>query len=291
MARDLSYCAMEVRNQDWDRFICTLFAPTEYREALFSLLAFNVEIARTREVVSEPMLGEIRLQWWREAIDKIYALKETGDGGEIKGHEVLTNLSEVINKFGLSKDLIGKLIDARSLDLTNDPPADEAALLAYANDSSAVLNELQLGILCQGQPGDEDLLRECVRDAGIAWALTGLVRATLSMSRFGRIMIPQSLLDLNGAQSADILARQFNPEVSLAVKAMCELSRQHISEARRSAPRNTKLYRSILLTVTLAEGSIRRIEKANYNPFSEAIEQGRTRRQIKLAIKALRGGF
>ena len=64
----LSYCAQEVRRHDRARYLSSLFAPDERREDLFALYAFNLEVAKTAEVVSEPMLGQIRLQWWREAI-------------------------------------------------------------------------------------------------------------------------------------------------------------------------------------------------------------------------------
>ncbi len=80
--RTLSYCAAEVRRFDPDRYLCALFAPPGRREDVFALYAFNVEIARTRESVSEPMLGMVRLQWWRDAIAAIY-------GGTPPRHEVL----------------------------------------------------------------------------------------------------------------------------------------------------------------------------------------------------------
>ena len=72
-AGGLSPVAALVRHHDRDRFQTALFAPARRREALFALYAFNYEIARVRESVREPMLGQIRLQWWREAIDAAYA--------------------------------------------------------------------------------------------------------------------------------------------------------------------------------------------------------------------------
>ena len=68
-SQNLSPLARLVRRHDRDRFLTALFAPAERREDLLALYAFNYEIAKTREVVSEPVLGQIRLQWWRETID------------------------------------------------------------------------------------------------------------------------------------------------------------------------------------------------------------------------------
>ena len=64
-----AYCAELVRTADRDRFLSSLFAPAEYRGALHALYAFNVEVARVREVAREPLPGEIRLQWWSEVVN------------------------------------------------------------------------------------------------------------------------------------------------------------------------------------------------------------------------------
>jgi DNA-binding GntR family transcriptional regulator len=61
------HCEELVREGDKDRFLATLFAPQKYRRALYALYAFNLEMARVRELAREPMPGELRLQWWREA--------------------------------------------------------------------------------------------------------------------------------------------------------------------------------------------------------------------------------
>ena len=70
---ELSYCARHVRAQDRDRYLTALFAPGERREDLFALYAFNLEVAKTAEVVSETMIGRVRLQWWRDCLEETYA--------------------------------------------------------------------------------------------------------------------------------------------------------------------------------------------------------------------------
>ena len=82
--------AARARAADPDRYLCALFADAPRRGALFALILFNAEIARVREVVSEPMLGQIRLQWWREAIDEIYR-------GQGRRHEVADPLAAATN--------------------------------------------------------------------------------------------------------------------------------------------------------------------------------------------------
>src|SRR5215207_1372519 len=102
-----------VRAHDRDRFQTALFAPADRREALFALYAFNYEIARVRESVTQPMLGQIRLQWWREVIEAAYA------GQAPRRHEVAEPLTAAIREFGLSRPHFDRMIDAREVDLAN----------------------------------------------------------------------------------------------------------------------------------------------------------------------------
>ena len=163
----LSYCAQELRARDRDRFLACLFAPAEQREALFALYAFNLEVAKTAEVVSEPMLGQIRLQWWREALDQAYG------AGPLRKHQVAAPLGAAIRAHGLERADFERLIDAREADLDPAPPADLAGLERYAADTSATLQGLALAILGVA----DDAAEAAARQVGIAWALTGLLRA------------------------------------------------------------------------------------------------------------------
>ena len=103
--RSLSAVARLVREHDRDRFLTALFAPPERREDLFALYAFNLEVAKTAEVVSEAMIGRIRLQWWREAIDEIY-------GGKTRAHAVVGPLAATIERHNLPRGPFERLLPA-----------------------------------------------------------------------------------------------------------------------------------------------------------------------------------
>src|ERR1700726_3708861 len=94
----LSPCAGLVRRHDRDRFQTALFAPAAAREALFALYAFNYEIARVRESVREAPLGQIRLQWWREAIDAAFSDRAQ------RRHDIVEAITAAIRERGLSRD-------------------------------------------------------------------------------------------------------------------------------------------------------------------------------------------
>src|SRR6195952_304692 len=123
-----AFCADVVRSRDFDRYASTLFVAADPRRALLALYAFNVEISRVREQVSQPLPGEIRLQWWTDM------LAGAGHGG-VEGNPVAAELLLAIRTHQLPIEPLSRLIDAHQFDLYNDPMPDVAALEAYVHDT------------------------------------------------------------------------------------------------------------------------------------------------------------
>jgi len=141
-----SACARIVQASDFDRYLSGLFCDASTRAQLYALYAFNVEIAKTANVVSEPMLGEIRLQWWKETIGEIYH-------GTVRPHEVVQPLCRVIADKPLALEDFHRLIEGRRHDL--DPAAlrEASAFADYAANTRATLLTLASGVVahdCQG---------------------------------------------------------------------------------------------------------------------------------------------
>lgn len=201
MTSKLPYCGQVVKTQDPDRFLLSMFASAERREALWALFAFNAEIAKTRAVVSETQLGLIRLQWWREAIAKIY------DSGVVLEHEVIKPLAAAIQKHDLPRDVFETLIYAREFDLEDVLPGNIEGLLNYADFTSTPLLTLALKIL--GENGDA----EPVRPIAVNYALAGILRAVPHFARERRCLLPEDLLKAHG-QSVNKLY-EFKPAEGL----------------------------------------------------------------------------
>src|ERR1700682_4932813 len=123
---DYAYCEGLLRRDDRDSWLASLFVPPELRRHTHALYAFSLEIARVREIVSEPLLGEIRLQWWRDALDGTHA-------GEANANPVAAALLDTIARFDLPKAPLLELIVARGRDLYGDPMQSVEALEAYTN--------------------------------------------------------------------------------------------------------------------------------------------------------------
>lgn len=172
-----------VRQHDPDRFLLSLFTRHKSRAALWALYAFNYEIAKTREVVSDTTIGLIRLQWWRDAIAEIY------DGRTVRQHEVVTPLAQAIKQYQLPRDLFDNLIYAREFDLEGAAPANLSGLIKYCELTNVPLTQLALKIIEQE---DNDT---AVVDISLRYALIGVIRAVPHMINSHHILLPQDILD------------------------------------------------------------------------------------------------
>src|SRR5256885_17149585 len=138
-----AHCEGLIRAADRDRFLTTLFAPAEHRPALPALYAFNLEVARVREIVHEPLAGEIRLQWWNDML-------EGGRRGEVAAHPVAAALLASVARYRLGPERLKALIAARRFDLDNEPMRSLGDLEAYAEGASAGLIALAAQVLAGG---------------------------------------------------------------------------------------------------------------------------------------------
>jgi NADH dehydrogenase [ubiquinone] 1 alpha subcomplex assembly factor 6 len=274
----LSGVARLVRRHDRDRFLTALFAPPERREDLLALYAFNYEVARTREAVSEPMLGQIRLQWWRESIDAIYA------GGPVRHHEVVEPLAAAIRQRALSRGHFERLIDGRARDLEAEPPASLAELEAYAEDTSARLVWLALEAL--GERGEAAL--KAGREVGIAYALAGLLRAVPFHARFKRLYLPS---DLCAAAELRVAEDLFELRVSAALRQVVQrvaaAASEHLAAARALRRQVPHAALPALLPAVLAAADLARLARAGYDPLDRRVAAPDPWRGWRLTLAAL----
>ncbi len=274
------YCAREVRRLDHDRFLCALFAPADRRPALLALLAFNLEVARIRESVTEPLLGEVRLRWWHEAVDAAY-------DGAPPGHPVAGELAAAVRRFDLTRDHFDALLAARAFDLGDQAPADMAALVDYAAATSGRLTGLALEVV----DARHEAAAEAGHHVGIAWALTGLVRAVPFHAAARRIYLPTDLTDRHGADLAGLLELRSSPGLRDTAAAIAATARDHLTAARSMARVVGRRALPALLPATLADGYLRRLARAGHDPFDASVQGAHPGRVWKLAVMRGLGRF
>ncbi|SDF73658.1 phytoene synthase [Limimonas halophila] len=276
----LSYCGEQVRRFDHDRYLTCLFAPAAAREDLFALYAFNHEIAKVAEIVTEPMAGQIRIQWWREGLDDLYA-------GEPRKHEVAEALAGAVQRHGLTRQAFERLLDARETDLDDDPPETLDHLTRYAEETSATLVQLALEVL----GAHDDASMRAGRHVGVAWALTGIARAVPFHAAQRRLMLPGNLTWQAGLDVHDLFELREPAEVQPVVRQVTERAEDHLREAealRRRVPRDAV---PALLPATLARRYLALLKRHEHDPFAPEVQRPQPGRPMRLAWAAARGRF
>jgi phytoene synthase len=184
-----------VRKADPDRWQAARFvADRQRRDALVALYALNDELARVAEQVSTPMIGDIRLAWWREGLEAVVA------GGPVRVHPVLQALIPAAGRLDLA--LLEKIVEARAADLEPEPFADEAALVAYIDGTAGALMTAAARLL-DPTAGPSQLF-----SAARAWGWAGLWRAGPALAARGRRWTPLSWGDADEAEIAAHVGHQ-----------------------------------------------------------------------------------
>lgn len=209
------------RDADPDRAIATLFAPAEARDDLFALYAFNVELGRIADQVSEPNLGAIRLQWWREAIER-------AAGGEATGHPVADAFGGVLARRSLSRERIAGLIDARTFDVGETVMPNTRTLDAYLFDTTGGLFALAAQIV--GAEGEKrDLVAEF---GGRAYGLVRVMRSLPVLAAKGRTHLAADALARHHTAPEAIFAGETTPGLKTLLAEMREEAREALKEAQ-----------------------------------------------------------
>jgi phytoene synthase len=255
------------RGEDPDRYASALFAPPASRDHLFALYAFNVELARIGEQVSEPQLGEIRLQWWRDALDRAC-------GGEATGHPVVDALGFAVRDCGLSRSSLADLIDARRFDVSVKTMPDTVALDDYLAKTAAPLFKLAAEITAGSLTEEFRSMEPAIRAAGIAYGLTGLMRALPVHRARGRVDVPADALLRHGTSPAKILAGEKSQGLTELLAEFRKTAHGALTSARRHVATLPPAARTAFLPLALVKpylSSLQRVDPlrqvADINPL------------------------
>jgi len=242
---------LSLKSADPDRYRSALMADQQGRKDLLTLYSFHYELAKVPDVTSEPMMGEIRYQWWRDAIEEIYGT------GEVRRHEVTTPLAELVSRRKLSRFHLDQLIDGRARDLDPTPFKDIDEARTYCRQTSGVL--MQLAMDCLGSDGESPV------EAGEAWGMTGLARA------YGFYH--------------DRVLSELDFEVLLSTaEGSFEAVR---SEIRSIGPSRIPA----IAYIGLIPGFIKRMRRVGFDPLTQHVNYGPIAKQFKLFRIGLTGRF
>lgn len=258
---DYAYCDALLRRDDKDRWLACLFLPEAARPHVMALYAFSDEIAGVRQRAREPILGEIRFQWWRDVLNG-----EEGTGEA----PVAAALIDTVSRFNLPREKLISLIDARLFDLYDAPMPSLVALEAYADATAGNLFRLAAMIL---DPAAD--VAQASRHAGIAYALTGLLRGLPWQVAAGQTYVPRALYP-----EPDL--RTGGPALDAALARLRALARDHLAALAADPAAQTGAAAPAFLAAALCELYLRQMEKPGYDPLTTPVEVPQWRRQWRL---------
>jgi 15-cis-phytoene synthase len=250
------FCMELVRSHDFASYASTLFVPPAQRRALFAIHAFNVEILRVREQVSQPLPGEIRMQWWTDM------LAGSGHGG-VEGNPVAAELLLAVRNAGLPVERLTRLIDEHQFDLYNDPMPTMAALEGYINDTSSALFSLAARIA--GWQSDE--IEHLARHAGLANGMVQVIAALPQDASRRQLFLPLQLLEQHGCSIEEVFAGKETPTLRAALGQLIAEAGGHLDTALALLATVPPLVRPVFLPLALVARDLKRMSRADSNPF------------------------
>jgi len=268
---------------DPDRRMATLFAPRTIRRRLIALYAFNDELARIRDRVTEPMLGDLRLAWWREVVEEIY-----DPDAEVRGHEAALGLSHAFSSGAPPRVWIDRMINVRARDLDAEPFQTIADLKQYADRSAATLMRAAVWLTLPGE--DISAAGEAaIKHAGIAWAMTGMLRGFAADLAHNRRWLPQQAYDEAGVSVAD-MTRDQDPEAARALfkPVIASIRREHREARARFADLPSEAAPA-LLYASLIPAYLDRMSRPDYDAFTGKGEPPLILRQARMVWASATG--
>jgi 15-cis-phytoene synthase len=251
-----SLCADVVRSHDFARYAATLFMPAVPRRALLAIYAFNTEISRVREQVSQPLPGEMRLQWWTDM------LAGAGHGG-VEGNPVAAELLLAIRDFRLPAEPLLRLIEEHQFDLYNDPMPSMAALEGYVTDSSSAL--LSLGARIVARPSE--VIDHLARHAGLAQGIAQVIAALPHDAARRQLFVPVQLLESHGSGMEEVFAGKQTSHTRAAIDQLIGEAQGHLATAFELLAGVPPEARPVFLPLALVRRDLKRMSRADADPF------------------------
>lgn len=237
---DAAFCAQDVRERDFERYALTLFAAPEHRRALLALYAFDIEVSRVRDMVSQPLPGEIRLQWWADAL--------TGkEHGEVSGNPVAAELLRAVDAYGLPRDMLDRLIEAHRFDLYDDPIPSLQHFNAYAGQTDGAMLTLSARVLGADAAQAEALAGE----AGIALGIMRAINLLPLHASRRQLYLPADLIEQFQVRDEDVFAGTATPALRELIAHLHGVARARLDAAMALLPSIAPTIRPALLQLAL----------------------------------------
>ncbi|MFC5385997.1 phytoene/squalene synthase family protein [Aquamicrobium segne] len=242
-----------VRKADHDRYLAALYAPSDKRDALMALYAFNAEIAGVRDRIREALPGEVRLQWWRDVLGAPAGEEETGQPVA----PVAYALRAAIAQYHLPLAAFQNYLEARVFDLYDDPMPSRTDLEGYCGETASTI--IQLASLMLDASAAQKF-SQLAGHAGCAQAMTGLLLLLPRHRARGQCYIPADLLAAVGSSPEEFIKGQDRQGSLRVVGAMIALAKEHLEMFHKEASFLPQSLRPAYLPLALTAALLQRME-------------------------------
>lgn len=277
-AESFAHTAEALRKGDRDRYLSTLVLTGAHRDAVTALYAFNADVASIRERVSDPAPGEIRLQWWSDALE--------GEGhGAVRQNPVADALLDTIARYNIPAGTLLRLIGARRFDLYDDPMPDLESFEGYAGETVSTLYQLAAMILNDGETVETG---DAAGHLGVAHAMIGHLRAFGYVSSQGRIVLPWSIMAANGVGEDEIFSGRASEGVVEALGQISELAADHLAKAEVAINGLPGKLKPAFAPIAVLKAQLALYVRRSEGPFATAPDDADWRKIARLAWWAFR---
>lgn len=267
-----SYCVQQVRSYDYHHYLCLLELPSSMRKAAFALRAFNIETARAMDVASDPRVGLMRLLWWQEAIDKIYAKKSVE-------HPSALALSSVIDEKKFTKGWLKRSVEARINDAKReitDIPEKMEELEKYAENTASTILYMTLQAGGIRSTAADHAASHVGKASGLLLLIKSLPYHASRNHHFSyipsEVAAKHGLLVVQGGQTE--ISLDSREGLCDAVFEMASVANVHLQKARNLSGTIPAEARPVLLPAVAAQVLLDSLSKVHFDVFDPRLARG-----------------
>ncbi len=265
------YVTDHLRTHDFDWYAALLFVPAAKRPALTALFAFLADIRRIRSLISDPMAGEIRLQWWRDAL--------TGTAhGTVEANPVAAALLAAIHDHNLPTAPLLSAIDARSFDLYDDAMPTTGDFEGYAGEVMSGPLALAASVLTGESPAR---FADRAGHGGVAMTVSHALQTLPQWVARGQCYLPSEMMSQHGLARGDLRSGKASPALKQTLRAFATYGLEHWDKAEKAEATNP-LANGVWLPLSLARHTLKAADRWANDPFARPLTAPRWRRLYRL---------
>lgn len=257
-----SLSADHLRTHDFDWYAALQFAPSDKRPACMALFAYLAEVARIRSLVSDPMPGEIRLQYWRDTLSGT-------SHGAVEANPLAANLLQAIDVHAMPTAPLLAVLDARTFDLYDDAHSTMNDLEGYAGEAWSGPISLAASVLSGENPAS---FAGVAGHGGVALCIARILTDLPRWAGRGQCFLPTDVMDKHGLKRADLASGQPTPELTKTLQVLAEMGANHLEKATDHAGSTPASAHAVLLPFALARQTFRQVETWATDPFRRPLQ-------------------